>query len=266
VRNYCIFLKKELIESAKTFKLLIMGLVFLVFGMLSPLTAKFTPEILKWAIESDSTIDESLAAMIAEVPPPTAFDSWVEFFSNIGLMGVIVFVIVFSGMIASELKAGSTGTLTIILTKGISRASVLLSKLTSAVLIWTGSLAVSALTCWGYTAYLFKGESVSNLLFGMFCLWLFGVFLISLTALFAALTKKGYICMMLVGAVFVVLNIVNIIPKIIKYNPASLTSAGLATLGDSMEISEVYPVLIVTGVCTVVLIGAAVAVFDRRKL
>jgi len=266
MRNYCIFLKKELIESAKTFKLLVMGLVFLTFGMLSPLTAKYTPQVMQWILETDATIDEATRALFEAIfIDPVALDSWTEFFSNIGLMGLIVTVIVFSSMLASELKSSSTGTLTIILTKGISRASVLLAKVSSAMLIWTGSLAVAALTCYGYTAYMFD-DSVSNLLFGIFCLWVFGLFLLAVTALFAAITKKGYICMMLVGTVAVVLNVVNVVPRIAKYNPVSLLEWGFGAIAETAELSDAYPSLIVAGVCTVGLVGAAVMLFDKRKL
>jgi len=264
MKNYLIFLKKELIESLKTYKLLIMGVVFLIFGMLSPLTAKFTPELLKWALENetDAAAGEMLAGMLAVMPPPTALDSWAEFCSNIGFAGFIVLIIVFSGMLSSEL---SKGTLIIILTKGISRMSVLLSKATSAILIWTVSLTAAFFTCLGYTSYWFE-ETLPHMFLYVFCLWLLGVFLLALTALFAVITKKGYVCMMLVGAVAVVLNIINIIPKIARYNPVSLTSAGLALIMGEAELSDVYPLLIITGVCAVVFIAASVIMFNKRKI
>ena len=209
MRNYTIFLKKELFESYKTFKLFVMGIVFVFFGMLSPVSAKFMPEILKWALESDPAFENNSAIFTELITKPVALDSWVQFFSNLGQMGLIVLVIVFSGMLASEL---SRGTLTIILTKGISRAAILLSKATSAALIWTGSLAVAFAVCYGYTVYLFE-ETVTNLLFGAAILWVFGLFLIAAVTLFAALTSRGYICMVLVGAVVILLNIINVIPK-----------------------------------------------------
>ncbi|MCL2071958.1 MAG: ABC transporter permease subunit [Oscillospiraceae bacterium] len=262
VKPCCIFLKKELFEAAKTFKMLIMGIVFVIFGMLSPLTAKMMPQIMQWALESDP----SSAGMInaTAIPEPVALDSWAQFISNITQMGMIVLVIVFSGMLSSEL---SKGTLTMILTKGISRADILLSKLTSAAIIWTGSLSVSFLTCLGYTAYFFE-ESLPNLLSAAFCLWLSGMFLLALTALFAALTKKGYICMILVGASSVVLQMLNMIPKVSRYNPATLSSFSLAhgVITGETAAADFYPTLIVSGAFTLIITAAAVIVFNKRKL
>ena len=258
MKNYVIFLKKELLESAKTFKLLVMLAVFLVFGMMSPLTAKFTPEIIKWAMEMDPAMaGMDLSALTTE---PAAFDSWIQFYSNTGLMGLIALVVVFSGMISSEL---SRGTLTIMLSKGLSRTAVILSKLTCAVLIWTASFNISALTAWGYTAYLFD-DNVPNLFYAMFCLWLFGTFLLALTALAAALTKKSYACMLSTGAAVIVLNIINIIPAVVKYNPVSL-SGSLSLLTYGADLSQFYPALTIAGICAAVFALLAVIAFNKKR-
>jgi ABC-2 type transport system permease protein len=239
-----------------------MLIVFIIFGMISPLTARFMPEIMKMAFESDPTVTADIAAIFTNLPPPTAIDSWGQFYSNIGQMGLMALVIIFSGMLSSEL---SRGTLTIILTKGISRTSILLSKATSAALIWTVSLALSFGVCYGYTAHLFE-QSPPNILLAVFTMWVFGLFLIALTTLFAALTTRSYICMVLVGAVVVVLNIINIFPLIARYNPASLAEVNMELINQSRMVDEIYPMLAITGICTIALMISAVLVFNKRKL
>jgi len=259
MRNYMVFLKKELFESVKTHKLVIMLAVFLVFGMMSPLTAKFTPEILKWAVEMDpSTAGMDFGGLLTT--PPVAFDSWAQFYSNVGLMGFIALVVVFSGMISSET---TRGTLTIMLSKGLSRAAVVLSKLTSAALIWTVSFYFSVLTAWGYTAYMFD-DGVPNLFFAMFCLWVFGMFLLALTAFMATLTNKGYACMLSVGAAAIALSIVNIIPVVSKYNPLSL-SGSISLLADGISKADMYPVLAVAAIGTAAFTLLAVMFFNKKR-
>ena len=162
---YLIFLKKELLESAKTYKLLILGAVFLIFGLMSPLFAKLMPEILRWAMTTDpATAGIDLSSMFTD---PKALDAWAQFYSNIGQMGLIVLVVVFSGMLSSEI---SKGTLTIILTKGLTRSSAILAKFTSSIVIWTGVLLLAFFTSWAYTVYFFPGENLSNIIFAVFCL------------------------------------------------------------------------------------------------
>jgi hypothetical protein len=261
MRNYCIFLRKELFEAVKTYKLLIMGAVLLFFAMLSPLTAKYTPEIIKWAIEIDPAMGGmDLSSLITE---PVAFDSWAQFYGNIGFVGLIVLVIVFSGMLASEISSGTSGTLTIMLSKGLSRSAVILSKLTSAVIIWTVCYALSFLTAWGYTAYMFK-DKVPNLFFAIFCLWVFGVFLLAATALMATVTRKGYVCMLLVGGIALLLTVIDFIPQVKKYNPISLLTTSIMLLNNEMTPRAFYPVLAVTAIGIVAFTLLAVILFNKK--
>ena len=116
MRNYVTFLKKEWLESLRTYKLFVMLASFSILGIMNPLIAKLTPEII------DLAMPEGMEIAVAV---PTAFDSWAQFYKNTGQIGVIVTVIVFSGIISVEL---SRGTLIHMLTKGLSRSSVILSK------------------------------------------------------------------------------------------------------------------------------------------
>ena len=105
MRAYLAFTKKELFEFTKTYKLLLIVTVFLIFGFMNPVVAKFTPDLMESLMEEGIKIS---------LPEPTIFDSWTQFFKNITQMGLIVLVIIFSGLISNEL---SKGTLINMLTK-----------------------------------------------------------------------------------------------------------------------------------------------------
>ncbi len=45
--NFLTVIRKELLEQWRTYKLLIVAAVLVVFGLISPLLAKLTPELLK---------------------------------------------------------------------------------------------------------------------------------------------------------------------------------------------------------------------------
>ena len=261
MKNYTIFLKKELFEALKTYKLLIMGAVFLFLGMSAPLTAMFMPEILRWALASDpATAGMDLGGLLAE---PAAFDSWMQFFSSyIGQMGIFALVIVFSTMLSSEF---SRGTLTIMLSKGLSRSSVILSKLTNAIIIWTACYALAALVAWGYTVYLFPGDNVPNLLLAIFCLWFFGVFLLALTMLMATLTKRGFACMLALGASAVVFLLLNISPQIAKYNPISLVDLTILLTSDTATPRHVLPVFFFALIGFLTFTALSIIVFNKSK-
>ena len=260
MRGYLIFLKKELIESVKTYRLFILVTVFLIFGIVSPLLAVMTPEIMQWAMATDpSTAGIDLSALFGE---PTALDSWAQFYSNVGQLGLIILVIVFSGMLSSEV---SGGTLTIILTKGLSRSAAVLSKLTSAVLIWSGCLLISFFTAWGYTIFLFPGQALPNVFFSILPLWLFGVFLLSLTTLAAVIATKSTFTMLLVGGAVAVLHIINIIPIVGRYNPVSLMGSPMPLLSFAATPWSIYPGLIAASICVVAVTSFAVIKFSQKK-
>ena len=129
MRAFIAMTKKEFIESVRTYKLFIVAAVFLLFGMLNPITAKIMPELLS------SLMPEGMKVTLAD---PRAIDSWIQFYKNMSTQ-LILFIIVFSGIVANEL---SKGTLTNMLTKGLSRKTVILVKFTAATSIWTVSYLI----------------------------------------------------------------------------------------------------------------------------
>lgn len=254
MRNYTVFLKKEILEYTKTYKLLIMLMVFAVFGITNPLMAKLLPEIL------GSLMTDSISMTL---PEATAFDAWTQFFKNATQMGLIVMTILFSSVLSSEL---SKGTLIIMLTKGLSRTVVIFSKYTCMVLIWTISIALCFGLTYGYTVYLFPGGLTVNLLFSTFCLWLFGVFLLAVLLLAATLTKNNYGCLLITGAAIVVCMLVNIIPAAHKYNPISLATDNLELITNSIEVSSLYCSILISCLLSLLLVVLSVLIFRKKQL
>lgn len=180
MRAYWAFTKKELLESICTYKLLILGCIFLMFGFMNPVIAKITPELVKSFMPGGISID---------LPSPSAADSWMQFFKNVPQMGLAVLAILFSGMMAGEIQKG---TLVLMVTKGLSRTAVLCSKFTVAVLLWTASYAVCTGVTYGYTVYFWKMEGIDHLVAALLGVWLFGVLLLASDLLGSVISKSSY--------------------------------------------------------------------------
>ena len=254
MRAYFAFTKKEFIENLRTYKLMIMIVVFLIFGVMSPLFAKFTPEILKAA---------GLDASALGVGTPTAIDSFAQFFKNVGQLGLLVLVIVFSGIMANEL---SKGTLINILTKGMRRSTVILSKFIMATVIWTVSYLLCLAVTYAYTAYYFTIENISNAFLAFSSMWLFGVLLIAIVILGGVLFKNVYGSLLLTGGIVVVMTIVNIAPKLQKYNPITLSSDNMQLIMAQKATSDVMPAVIICAVLTIVSVIASIMIFNKKQL
>ena len=112
MKSLMAFIKKEIMEQVRTKKLMILGILFVVFGIMSPAIAKAIPLLLE---EFGNSLAES--GMTITQTEVSAMDSWVQFFKNIP-MALIAFVILESGIFTREYRSG---TLVLSLTKGLER-------------------------------------------------------------------------------------------------------------------------------------------------
>lgn len=252
--HFIAFLKKEILESIRTYKLFIMLTVFVLFGVMNPLAAKLTPLIIETLIPDGSLIP---------IPEPIALDSWAQFFKNINQMGLLVTIIIFSGILVTEF---SKGTLINILTKGLSRKAVILSKYVSMILIWIVSIIASFIVTWAYTVYMFPAGEVNNLFFSVFCLWLYGSFLLSLLVFSSTLTNTNYGSLIIVGITVVICMLLNIIPNFQKYNPISLSTKNMELLTAALSPNYLYNAIGITVIIIVVLTISSILIFNKKEI
>ena len=231
-----------------------MLVVFLMFGIMNPLVAKLTPYIIETLVPDGVSI---------AIPEPSALDSWTQFFKNITQMGLIVMVVVFNGILVTEV---SRGTLINMLTKGLSRKAVILSKYTCMALVWTASILVSFLVTWEYTVYLFPTDGVNNLLFSVFCLWLFGLALLSLLMFASTFVNTNYGSLLIVGGTIAAGMLLNLIPNFYKYNPLSLSTKNMDLLTNTVSPSSLYNVIGITAIITVTLIVLSILIFRKKQI
>ena len=112
------FIQKEFMEIVRNSKLLICGIIFALLGIMNPAIAKMTPWIMEMYSETSSS------GIVFQKVEVTALTSWEQFYKNMPI-GIIVFVLMFSGIVAAELQKG---TLINIVTKGMSRWKIMISK------------------------------------------------------------------------------------------------------------------------------------------
>lgn len=251
---YLAFMRKEWIEYFRTYKLLILAVVFVLIGMMNPLTAKLTPVLLK------SLVQEGFQITMGE---PTAFDSWVQFYKNVPQMGLIVMVILFSSIMTQEY---GKGTLVLILTKGLSRKTVILSKFTMAAFLWTVAYSLCFGVSWAYTAYFWSGDGLNNLIYAAFCLWLYGLFLIASIILGSALFQNTSGVLLFTGGLVVVQFLCNIIPRAEKYNPIYLATKNLQLVNGSVVISETIIPVIITTLLIICFVITSISLFNKKSI
>lgn len=252
MRAYAAFTKKEFTESVRTYKLFIVAVVFLLFGMMNPIIAKITPDMLSAFMPEGMTIT---------LPTPGAIDSWTQFYKNMQ-MQLILFVIVFGGVVANEL---SRGTLVNMLTKGLSRKAVILSKFTAVSCIWTASYLLCFAVTYGYTLYMLPGE-LPNVFFAAFCTWIFGILLISVMIFGGVLFSNIYGALLTAGGFAVFLTVLNVIPKLERFNPILLSGGNLSLLTSELSVYDCCIAAAVSLAATVLFIAGSIFLFDKKQI
>ena len=180
MRSLLSFIKKEWMEHFRSGRLLILGMIFVLFGIMNPAIAKMTP----WLME---TMADSLAesGLIVSEVKVTALDSWMQFYKN-APMALIVFVLMESSIFTKEYQSG---TLVLALTKGLERYKVVVAKSFVLFVMWT----VGYWLCFGitylYNAYFWDNSIAKKLMFSVVCWWIFGLWVISLLVLFSVLMQ-----------------------------------------------------------------------------
>lgn len=255
VKQTLLFTGKELRELWKTYKFLILCAVLVLFGMSSPLLAKLTPELF-------SQLDLGLGAPLS-LPDATFLDAYAQFFKNITQICLIILVLVLSGTVPQELRSG---TAVLMLSKGLTRLSFVLSKYAASLLCWTVGYACAAAVCFGYTQFLFPGQSPQALLLSFFALWGFGAFLLACVVFGGVLFSTSYAAVLLTGGAAALSYLLGLIPGARRLLPTFLASCNLELIAGTRAAVDLLPALLVTAALTALLLAGAVLCFRRKQL
>ncbi len=243
-----IFIKKELLDAMRSGKILVLGIVFVLFGIMNPAIAKLTP----WMME---LLADQLAesGMIVGEVMIDASTSWVQFFKNIP-MALIVYVLVSGSIFTKEYQSG---TLVLMLTKGLQRRQVVIAKATVLILGWTIGYFVCFGITYGYNAYFWDNSVMNYLTESVFARWLFGIFTVCLTVFFSAIVKSTSGVLLGTVSGVTVSFILSLIPKLAPYTPTALVSV---TDGD------IFGAVSVTVALCVFLLMSAIPLMNKTTL
>ena len=256
MNNLIAFIKKEMLEQTRSKRLMIVGLLFIFFGVMNPLTAKITPMILEMLSESM----ENSGIIITDVEV-TALDSWMQYFKNLPTV-LIAFILIESSIFAKDYQKG---TLILVLSKGFKRYKIVISKLLVMIGIWTVGYLLYFIVTYAYTIYYWDNSIVSNLGFSVLIWWIFGILIISIFMLFAVKFENNGTTLALTAAVILPIYIISLLPKMVKYLPINLTN-GTSLVYGLEEVSYYIPSLIISLCLIVICIVFSIITFNKKKL
>jgi ABC-2 type transport system permease protein len=256
MRQLTLLLKKELLELVRTKRAMVLLIVFGIFGIMNPALAKLTP----WML---SMMGQTLAEQGITFGTITvdALSSWTQYYKNL-MMEYILILAMFSGVFAQEYQSG---TLINLLTKGVSRGKVALSKLLAVQLAWAACYWLTFLITLGYTAYFWENALPSGIWLSAFCAYFMGVWLLSLELAFASALSSGMYALLLTGGVYALFFAVSMLPDLTRFLPSHLGD-GLGLLTGDMKASDILPALWVSTALTAAQSALCMAGIRKKQL
>lgn len=256
MKSFIAFFKKELLECVRSGKIMILGVLFFLFGIMNPAIAKLTP----WLFE---LLSDSLAesGMIVTEVTVDALTSWAQFFKNVPIV-LIVFVLIYSGIFTKEYESG---TLILVLTKGLSRYKVVLAKSAVMFSLWTIGYWLCFAVTYGYNAYFWDNSIAIGLIPAAIHWWLFGILVVCLMVFFSVLCKNYHGVLLGTGGSVLGTYIISLFPKFSEYTPTALMNS--ASLLTGTESADIYvKAIVITVVMGLVCLVASVPIMNKKQL
>lgn len=256
--NFVILLKKNLLEMVRNKRIIIFSIVFVIVSVISALTAKFLPELLKLLIKG---LEESGIGGI-QIAKASVADSYVQYIANMGEIAVLLVGIMFAGTITKE---KNTGTYESLKMNGVKDHEIVLAHFVSQVILVTVSYALSVSMLAILNIVLFKQIMGVRGFVVLFYIYLLLLFTISFSLFSSCLCKKSGKSYLLVILAYFGLSFLTVFPKINLINPFNLLNEG-----NNLMYYETYSLknnlitFISSFVITCLLVGCSLLVVKNR--
>ncbi len=230
-----VLLKKDIHEILKTYKLYVVPAIFMFFGFTSPIIAKYMPEFIKSMATSGLKI---------ELPTPTWIDAFEQFFKNLNQIGFLAIILTTMGSIAEE---KSKGIIHLILSRPVSRWSIILSKYTASSLLVFFSLILGFIACAYGTFILFHEIMFQDSIIAILLYFIYSLFILSLTIFASSIARSTTIAATIsIGGFFFFSILSSINPFLSKYTPGGLTNYIHLAITHSLEFDAVIVPILIT--------------------
>jgi ABC-2 type transport system permease protein len=211
--GFTVLLKKELREQLRTGRMVAVAAVFVLFGILGPLTDRFMKELF-------DAIGTQGGGMTFQVPAPSLAGASVQILKNLSQFGIMCALLLAMGSVAWEKERGTAG---MILTKPASRAAFLAAKLVAISINLALSVALGCGLAYVYVALLYPAAfPLGGYVAMSLLLWWMLVIFAAITMLGSTITRSAIAAAGIGLVALLVLGIVGALPLIGPWMPSSL--------------------------------------------
>lgn len=246
---------KELRESWRTFRLPVMGLLFLALGISSPVVLKILPDIIRMFAPPGFQIT------LPDTGLPAVLD---QFLKNMIQFGALAAILLTMGSVATEKERGTAA---FVLAKPVTRTAFLSAKLTAIGIVFAVAIGLAAIGGFVYTGLLFEWPAVVPWIGMSVVVWLSTMVYVAITFVGSVVMRSALGASGIGFAGLVVLSIVSVVPTLSPWLPAGLWPVARAiALGQSSPDLDPLRTIGMSIVIAAVALALAYARFRRLEL
>lgn len=250
--GYFPMLRKELTEIIRTWRIWLVAGAFVLFGLADPVLARFMGQIL------GSVVGDQLPIAI---PDPTYLDAWAQWTKDLTQLLLIIALVAAAGAVAGEV---SSGTLVMVLTKPVGRASFVLAKFTAVTCLVALSAVLGTALASGVTAVAFEDVQFGPVWAGVGVWLVQAIFLMAVTIAASCLVNSTIAAFGIGFGAYILLSIASIWQPARAWSPAGLNEA-IGLLAHAQDAQPGWP--IATALFgTVAFLVLAIVIFARKEL
>ena len=254
MNQFTTFFKKEWLEMWRSLKFIWIPLVFVILGIMDPITNYFIDDILA----SVGNLPEGYEMLLPDFTPVDIYAATTGQFQSIR---IIVLVAIFASAISRERQSG---TATLMYVRPISFASYFLSKWAAAVGLAVSCVLVGYFSSFYYTNLLFGSVPFDQFLamVGTYCVWI--IFAVSFTLAMSAAFKTSIAMALSILAIPVFLMIDSLIGSFWTITPWKLANYGVQILAGDIVWKDYYWTLAITISLTIVFIVVGILMSKKK--
>lgn len=252
MNNLTTLIKKEWSENLRNYKILWIPLVFIIFGIIEPLTNRYLPEIMQ---------------QVGNMPEGTDFP-WPEFTGSdilISLMGqyqtigLLIIILGFMGAISNERK---NGTAALIYVRPIRFGDYFLSKWIMVNAIVLTSVWLGFIASWYYIQILFDKVAIQDLFvfLATYSLWI--IFVVTIVITLSAWVSTGMTAA--IGILIVIIGSVvdSVVGQFWMITPWKLPTYAMSLLNGKVDLADLWMTI---GLTVVLIIGLVLFGINMAK-
>jgi ABC-2 type transport system permease protein len=240
----------ERLRMTRTPRAIALGAIYLFFGLLGPVTAKYLQDIV-------NRVQSGVQVIVAH---PTAKDGIANYISQASQTGLVVVVVIAAGAFTFDARRG----LSIFLrTRADSMWQLIAPRFAVNAAAAVAAYTLGTLAAWYETALLLGSPPAGAMLAGLLCGSVFLVFAVSVTTAAASVARSTLATVGITLGVLLALPILGLAGPLHAWLPSTLVTAPVALVGHS-DLGDYLPALATTAISSALLLIVATLRLARR--